>query len=91
MKEGRGYTRPIYYLLTKGAKTMARIQVGDRVRFTSDEKHLQEPNWYPPAGTIGTVDDIDADGDLWVEWKSKLGDGTKIGCTMEKWAEKVEE
>lgn len=33
-----------------------KLKEGDRVRFTSLEKHEESPEYYPPVGTEGTVE-----------------------------------
>ena len=67
-------------------------QIGDRVRFLDREKHEKEPRYYPPTGTVGTVYQIDEDGDLWVRWpEGVLADGTDWSCVMQKRVEKAED
>lgn len=34
------------------------LKEGDRVRFISAKKHEEEPEYYPPVGTEGTVEEV---------------------------------
>ena len=70
---------------------MKGFQIGDRVRFTDAEKHKERPKFYPPAGTTGTVTDVDEDGDLIVQWDAILGDGTDWGYVMQNRVERIEQ
>ena len=68
-----------------------KYKKGDRVRFTDAKKHEEKPLYYPPAGTTGTVTDVDVDGDLIVQWDAILGDGTDWGYVMQNRVERIEE
>lgn len=35
-----------------------RIKVGDTVKFINKKAHEENPEWYPPKGTLGCVVDI---------------------------------
>lgn len=34
------------------------LKEGDRVRFISAKKHEEDPEYYPPVGTEGTVEEV---------------------------------
>lgn len=51
------------------------FKTGQRVRFTDDEVHKENPNLYPPVGNIGVVirNGVDADFPL-IKWEDDDGD-----------------
>lgn len=52
------------------------IVVGSRVKYIwQDDEYNKQIGWFPPAGTLGTVMDIDDWGDVCVRWDS----GTRPG------------
>lgn len=47
---------------------MSEIMAGDKVEFIDEFAQAVYPKWCPRVGTIGTVIEIDPDGDILVEW-----------------------
>jgi hypothetical protein len=43
------------------------MEKGSRVIFRNNEKHEKAPEYYPPVGTVGTVEAIFPD-DIHVQW-----------------------
>lgn len=46
-----------------------KIRIGDRVRFTDENLHIDEPRWFPEVGTIGVVMQDGVDRSLRIQWK----------------------
>ncbi len=46
---------------------MTKFKVGDKVKFTSAEKHKESPGFYPQVETIGTIINVDCAG-AWIQW-----------------------
>ena len=61
---------------------------GDKVRFIDAVAHEKCKEFYPPAGTIGTVTEgTDTEGDIYVRW---AGGSTSLDDTWYCGAEQVE-
>lgn len=56
----------------------ALFEVGDKVRYNNKEHHRTNPDFYPPVGTLGTVEGICGADEYIVKWKkgSTSGDDT---------------
>ena len=64
---------------------------GDKVRFTDEGHHNRAPQYYPEPGTVGTVDRIDEDHDIWVRWPEGSTDAPYLWCCSKYSVEVVEE
>ena len=49
-------------------KMKQKFEVGDRVRVKNNKSHKACPKYYPERGTVGTIEDICDNGDLFVRW-----------------------
>lgn len=47
---------------------MKKFAVGDKVQHTCGELHELKPEFYPPKGTVGVVNDVNGYDDLLVQW-----------------------
>lgn len=64
------------------------IEVGDMVRFLSEEQHEKYPQWYPAVGTIGKV--ISAtEGSMDVQWPQGATTMDDCWSAFAKWLEVV--
>jgi hypothetical protein len=64
---------------------------GDKVRFTSAGAHERYPWFYPAPGTVGTVDRIAEDHNIWVRWPDGSTYAPYLWCCSKYHVEVVEE
>lgn len=52
-----------------------KFGIGDTVRFIADDQHKQYPQFYPPVGTKGKIDNICAGDEYGIRWKKGTTSG----------------
>lgn len=64
---------------------------GDKVRFCRGELNKLFPDWYPPAGTVGTVVGVSSMNSICVKWPDGTTSLDDTWIVSPKWVEKVED
>lgn len=64
---------------------MGDYKVGNKVVFTAFNKHIDDPQFYPPVGTVGVIGRIDFQDDLWVRWEAGSTSDIDYWCADKEW------